>query len=292
MLFYHTFVSYYFFTLVLGTNFVNFLTEFGGNYFDFIYFLLYNFIEVIVVEKDKNNSFLENDSIVGSSVKDNNNLKSENMVGISMDKINKLNIVINDNDCGNAFFDDICEQLEKKGVKFKISRKNDNLKYDNATILTLDQQMVTGVGISLIGPYHDGTANNSEALLKSIQMSLQEHDYSIECIAGIPRYQSEEDGDVVYTTIPSSTEQDSLNTSAQITIAIGTMTPDFSADSFSDDIIHSLARYQYYLEYDSTKVNIDSNPDKPTTPYDNHYYFNEQINLAKAFNPDLVFKVN
>ena len=70
------------------------------------------------------------------------------------------------------------------------------------------------------------------------------------------------------------------------------MTPDFSADSFSDDIILSLARYQYYLEYDSTKVNIDSNPDKPTTPYDNHYYFNEQINLAKAFNPDLVFKVN
>lgn len=213
------------------------------------------------------------------------NMVSDSTLEVSIDDINdSLNLIINDNDCGNAFFENFCQSLENQGVEFLTSRANDNLDYENSTVITLDQQMVTGEGIALVGPQKDGTANHSEALLMSMLVTLHNDGWDANAIAGISQYQSLDNGDVIYTTVPSPTEQMATKSDAQITVAIGTMPTDATTEKLAKDVTVALGRYSHYLMNDAKDVEIIADPKSVHAEYDNSYYFDKQIIYANSFN--------
>ena len=219
-----------------------------------------------------------------------NTLLHNQTIKVNIDEINNLNLILNDNDCGNAFFHEVIEALENKGLKITTSKQNDNLMYENATVITLDQQMIAGEGVAFIGPCKAGTANNSEALLKSMQTTFHQQGWSADSFAGVMKYLPNNDNEV-YSAIPSDTENGVLPDSAYVTISFRTMSSGFNASKVADDITLSLARYQHYLANDSKDVAIVSNPDSHKQANDNHYLFNEQIEASPSFSSDLSFEV-
>lgn len=218
-------------------------------------------------------------------------LLSDHTVEVSINDINDLNLIFNDNDCGNAFFNEICEALKNKGLQFTTSKQNDNLMYEKATVITLDQQMIAGEGVAFIGPCQAGTANHSEALLKSMQMTFHQRGWDTDSLAGVMQYvpYNEEE---VYNAVPSDTENAVLPDSTYITVSFGTMPEGFEVEKVAEDTLLSLARYQHYLEDDSENVAVVSNPDVPKPVNDNHYFFSDQINYAPSFSSQLVFEVS
>ena len=233
-----------------------------------------------------------NDNIFEHTVQnDTESLFHDDVTSVSIDDINGLNLIFNDNDCGNAFFNEICESLKDKGLQIITSKQNDNLMYDNSTVITLDQQMIAGEGVAFIGPCQTGTANHSEALLKSMQMTFNQRGWDTDCLAGVMQYVPYHD-DEIYKAVPSDTEKAVVPGSSFITLSFGTMPDGFKSQDVTDDILLSLARYQHYLSYDSENVTVVSNPRVPKSSNDNHYFFNEQINRAPSFNPQLIFDVS
>lgn len=231
---------------------------------------------VIIANGQKDPSDVNNDL---------DSMVSDSTLEVSIDDINdNLSLIINDNDCGNAFFEDFCQSLEEQGIEFLTSRANDNLDYENSTVITLDQQMVTGEGIALVGPQKDGTANHSEALLMSMLVTLHNDGWEANAIAGISQYQSLDNGDVIYTTVPSPTEQMATKSDAQITVAIGTMPTDATTEKLAKDVTVALGRYSHYLMNDAKDVEIIADPKSVHAEYDNSYYFDKQIIYANSFN--------
>ena len=231
---------------------------------------------VIIANGQKDPSDVNNDL---------DSMVSDSTLEVSIDDINdNLSLIINDNDCGNAFFEDFCQSLEEQGIEFRTSRSNDNLDYENSTVITLDQQMVAGEGIALVGPQKDGTANHSEALLMSMLVTLHNDGWDANAIAGISQYQSLDNGDVIYTTVPSPTEQMATKSDAQITVAIGTMPTDATTEKLAKDVTVALGRYSHYLMNDAKDVEIIADPKSVHAEYDNSYYFDKQIIYANSFN--------
>ena len=231
---------------------------------------------VIIANGQKDSSDVNNDL---------DSMVSDSTLEVSIDDINdNLSLIINDNDCGNAFFEDFCQSLEEQGIEFLTSQANDNLDYENSTVITLDQQMVAGEGIALVGPQKDGTANHSEALLMSMLVTLHNDGWDANAIAGISQYQSLDNGDVIYTTVPSPTEQMATKSDAQITVAIGTMPTDATTEKLAKDVTVALGRYSHYLMNDAKDVEIIADPKSVHAEYDNSYYFDKQIIYANSFN--------
>ncbi len=231
---------------------------------------------VIIANGQKDPSDVNNDL---------DSMVSDSTLEVSIDDINdNLSLIINDNDCGNAFFEDFCQSLEEQGIEFLTSQANDNLDYENSTVITLDQQMVAGEGIALVGPQKDGTANHSEALLMSMLVTLHNDGWDANAIAGISQYQSLDNGDVIYTTVPSPTEQMATKSDAQITVAIGTMPTDATTEKLAKDVTVALGRYSHYLMNDAKDVEIIADPKSVHAEYDNSYYFDKQIIYANSFN--------
>ena len=231
---------------------------------------------VIIANGQKDPSDVNNDL---------DSMVSDSTLKVSIDDINdNLSLIINDNDCGNAFFEDFCQSLEEQGIEFLTSQANDNLDYENSTVITLDQQMVAGEGIALVGPQKDGTANHSEALLMSMLVTLHNDGWDANAIAGISQYQSLDNGDVIYTTVPSPTEQMATKSDAQITVAIGTMPTDATTEKLAKDVTVALGRYSHYLMNDAKDVEIIADPKSVHAEYDNSYYFDKQIIYANSFN--------
>ena len=222
---------------------------------------------------------------------DSADLISPTTMNVSIDDINQLGVILNDNDCGNSFFKNICSSLEEQGLEFEISDHNDNIQYDNATVITLDQQLSYGEETFLIGPCQDGTASKSEALLKATQVTLANRGWDTQSLAGLQKYATGADSDTVYTKVPSPTEENTPESSSQITIAIGTGGSIFSSEKIAEDVILSLARYQNYLDKESAYIEEEADALAPHMKNDNSYFFNSQINNAKSFDPSVVVSV-
>ena len=53
-------------------------------------------------------------------------------------------IIINDDNCGDNFFDSICNYLSDSGVDISISKDGEDINYNNSIVITLDQQYYSG----------------------------------------------------------------------------------------------------------------------------------------------------
>lgn len=174
----------------------------------------------------------------------------EDAVEGDLDQINKLNIIIDDGDCSDAFIAEVHDELEKDGIKFKKSNKANNINYDNSVVITLDQQYVSGPGVLVIAPRDNKRIGNSDALALAMDTALYEKGFitdGIEC--GVRGFR-EEDGRVV-NRVPSKTE-DKINkkyNTSFVTIAFGT--DNINAELVVEAIENGLTRYNSYIQTNS-----------------------------------------
>ena len=166
-------------------------------------------------------------------------------IKLGLDDIKNLNLVINDNECGNFFIEQICEKLIEHGVSFNFSNHENNLPLNNAVVVTLDQQYVSGPNVSVIAPYHNKVNDMSDSLALSMYTAFKTKGIGIDGIyCGKRGYRQYEDG--ISTRVPTPTE-DSITDNTNIsfvTIAFGTSNQ--TIDDIASCILEGLARYVVY----------------------------------------------
>ena len=93
---------------------------------------------------------------------------------VSINDINALNVIINDNDCSDIYTENICQELEKRGLKFSFTRENEGINVNDALVITLDQQYYGGPGVVVLAPYENEGNNVSDALACAIEKEFSE----------------------------------------------------------------------------------------------------------------------
>lgn len=167
-------------------------------------------------------------------------------IEVSLADINNLNIVINDNECSNSFIESICQQLDMDGIRYSFSRQEDGLDVENAVVITLDQQYVSGPRVCVIGAYENNRGDNSDGLALAMDTAFRAGGVDSDGIfCGKRGYRQDNLG--ISTRVPTPTEEAILvesNTSF-VTIAFGTNTP--SAEEIAGIIEDGLGRYVAYI---------------------------------------------
>lgn len=180
---------------------------------------------------------------------DNSNLgeDTDNSITVKLTDINSLNIVINDNDCGDNFIEAIRKKLDEDGIKYTFTMKAKDLSKDNSVVITLDQQYVSGPNVSIIGQHNNNKKNNSDALALALDTAFRANGaYSDGVFCGKRGFRKNENNHVM-TRIPTSTEDAVSNNKniSFVTIAFGTDSP--APEKIAHIIEEGLARYFSYI---------------------------------------------
>ena len=174
---------------------------------------------------------------------------------VSLDDINNKNIIINDSDCSDLLFSDVCKQLKDDGFYFTTTNNCDDINKDNSTIITLDQQYSSGSDTLIFAPYSNTRLGNSDSLAISMQSAFKQNDFSVgDLLCGQVGFEKYKDGKINYY-VATDTEKEideDLDTSF-VTISFGTENND--AKTIAKSIENGLARYVWYLD------NYDKNND-------------------------------
>ena len=151
-----------------------------------------------------------------------------------------MNIIINDNDCSDSFFIEVCTLLSEEGIIFNTSRKCNGIDIDGSTVITLDQQYNSGNNTMIFAPYDNTRTGYSDSLALSMQAAFNQN--------------GDENGNV-NRFCPTETEQaiDSLSEVSFVTIALGTDCKD--PKLVAEILKNAIVRQKYYLD------NYDKNTD-------------------------------
>lgn len=203
---------------------------------------------------------------------------------VSLDEVNDMNIIINDSDCSDTFFEDVCAKLSDDGLIFTVSRNNENINKDNSTVVTLDHQYSSGSDTIIFAPYNNTTVGNSDSLALSMQAAFKQNGFlGNNIVCGKVGYREDENGNIV-TSIPTETEEalDADSDTSFVTISFGTQNT--NSEWVAKSIENGLARQRYYLNnYDtgSDLVYRASSTDDVEVIAD---YFNSDVNTLNRFN--------
>lgn len=172
----------------------------------------------------------------------------EDPIEVSLNNINEMNIIINDNDCSDTFMEAIYNKLENDGINFTAAKNSKNIDIDNSVVITLDQQYISGPGMIVIAPYDNNRKGNSDALALACDTAFYEKGFlanGIEC--GIRGYRENSDGTIL-ERIPTKTEDsiDSDKNVSFVTIAFGT--DNTNSDLVVSSIENALARYYSFIK--------------------------------------------
>lgn len=163
---------------------------------------------------------------------------------VSLEQINDLNIIINDNGCEDNFIDGVCKRLEENGIEYSFSQNNENINVDDSVVISIDQEYITdvkfehGIGAQIIAQYANNN-NDSDAL--AIAMGKCFSNTDVYC--GKLQYTDLKDAG----RMPSSTESaiDKDKNTSQVTLC-------FAKDSWrtpsnvADNITEALGRFAAY----------------------------------------------
>lgn len=208
---------------------------------------------------------------------------SEEPIDVSLEDINSLNIIINDNDCSDTFMESIYNRLEKDGIKFIATKNSNNVDVDNSVVVTLDQQYISGPSMIVLAPYNNERNGNSDALALAANTAFYEKGFftdGIEC--GKRGFREKEDGTIL-ERIPTDTEEkisQDKNTSF-VTICFGT--ENVNSDLVVDSIENMLARYYSYINKNEKddliyRSDVNDNLDNLSIKY------NTSVNYLKMIN--------
>lgn len=213
-----------------------------------------------------------------------NNMFFESSTSIGIDKINELNIIINDSDCSDSFITDVCENLENSGLAFSLTQNSEDINYDGSIIITLDQQYSSGNDTVIFGPHSNTRLGHSDALTISMKAALEKNDISVGNILCGQVGFIEDDNGKVSSTKPTSTEKalDENNDASFVTISFGT--GNLETTQVSKSILEGLARYVYYVSNYDTGSDLIYRANSNDKLEEVAKYFNSDSKSLKSFN--------
>ena len=180
--------------------------------------------------------------------KNNNDMVYEDVVlDVSTETVNDLNIIINDNNCSDAFFQEVCDNLKDDGIEITITKDDENINVDNAVIITLDQQYSSGSSTLIFAPYDNTRIGNSDSLTLAMQSAFLQNGFlAEEIIPGKLGFREDDNGNVI-NLVPTETEEALSETcdSSFVTISFGTH--NVNAEWVAKSIENGLARQSYYV---------------------------------------------
>lgn len=209
---------------------------------------------------------------------------TEDPINIDINELNKLNIIINDNDCSDTFMESIYNSLEEDGIKFSTAKNSDNINIDKSVVITLDQQYISGPGMLVIAPYNNERLGNSDALALACDASFYENGFftdGIEC--GKKGFRENEDGSIM-ERIPTSTEEkiDADKDTSFVTICFGT--DNTNPLLVTASIEGALARYCSYIKNSNLKEDLLYRSEKDDTYEALSLKYNSSENYLKLMN--------
>jgi len=167
---------------------------------------------------------------------------------ISLDEINSMNIILNDNNCSNTFFDEVCNKLREDGIKFTSVKNNDKINEKADIVITLDQQYMAGPDTVILASYNNNQENNSDALVLALNTAFDEYGFFMAPISsGVFGYRETEYG--VSERIPTSTEENVHENTSYATISFGSL--NVSSELTVSGIEGALVRYCSYIKKDN-----------------------------------------
>lgn len=172
------------------------------------------------------------------------------------DEINDMNIIINDGDCGNAFFSEVVQTLQDDGLKVTTTSNFQNINQDNSVVITLDQQYSAGPGTVILAPFNNTRVGYSDSLAICMQSAFNQNGFLADEIScGQIGYEKDENGNVSYM-VPSSTERaiDVDKDTSFVTISFGTSSTNSSLVAKS--IENGLSRYHHFLQGAHTESDL------------------------------------
>ena len=185
-----------------------------------------------------------------------NDKNNEASIIVSLNELNSLNIIINDDNCRDNYVNEICDILQKDGIKFKLVNGSTNLKEDNSIIITLDQQYVAGYAAIVFAPLINNGKDNSDALVLSASAAFKKNGIFIDGIScGQIGFRENEKGEIVERG-QSMTEQhlSDFQNNSFVTIALGTQ--DINPSVVATSIEETLARYYSYIKSNRSKEDL------------------------------------
>lgn len=201
--------------------------------------------------------FVVGSSLVGCAPEKDHTSELEAMVesfnaDVSLEEINDMNIIINDSDCSDSFFGEVCEKLCDDGIRFRTTSNCQGIEDDGSLVITLDQQYSSGAETIIFAPYNNARLGYSDSLVLSMQAAFRQNGFlgnNVTC--GKIGYREDENGNVT-SMIPTETEEalEADSDTSFVTISFGTQ--NISGEWVAKSIESGLARQKYYLDnYDS-----------------------------------------
>ena len=171
---------------------------------------------------------------------------------ISINLINEMNIILNDGDCSDILFENICNKLQNDGLDFTITNNGELINQNNSVVISIDQQYNSGSETLIFAPYNNTRLGYSDSLAIAMQTGLREQGIvASKILCGKKGYREDENGNVSYT-VPTLTEEliDGNYDTSFVVISLGTEANDY--ETIADGIKSGLARQRYYLDnYDA-----------------------------------------
>ena len=167
---------------------------------------------------------------------------------ISSSEINELNIIINDSDCSDKFFNDVCDVLIKDGIEFSTTKNCVDINKDNCTVITLDQQYSSGASTLIFAPYNNTRLGNSDSLAVAMKTAFDQNCFFVDNIlCSQVGFEQDSLGNVRYN-VATDTEKaiEDDKDASFVTISFGTTNN--NAEWTAKSIENGLARQKYYLD--------------------------------------------
>lgn len=209
----------------------------------------------------------------------------------TLEEINNMNIIINDDDCSDTFFNAVTDKLREDGIVFTTTKNEVDINQNNSTIITLDQQYSAGPGTIIFAPYDNARVGQSDSLALAMQASFHQNGFiGNDIVTGKAGFQEDGNGNVQYY-FPTSTES-AINEgyeSSYVTISFGT--ENINAEWVAKSIENGLARQNYYLKNEDNQTDLIVRAN-PTDSVDTvaQYFGTDPYSLKKYNNIDEVFK--
>lgn len=177
----------------------------------------------------------------------------KNPINVSLEEINSMNIIINDNDCSESFINAVCQELDRDGISYSYTKNCENVDVEGAVVITLDQQYSAGPGTLIFAPLENGRLGNSDALALAAERAFYEKGFLVDGVScGQMGFRENENGSVS-ERVPTPTEEaiSDDKESSFVTISFGTQNT--HAGLTAAGIEAMLTRYYSYIRsgYDS-----------------------------------------
>ena len=202
----------------------------------------------------------------------------------SIDEINDMNIILNDDDCSDTFFEDVVGHLKEDGLEFTVTSNCHDINQNNSTVITLDQQYSAGPGTVVFAPYNNAVVGHSDSLALSMQAAFEQNGFIADEIScGQIGYEVDEDG-TIHSVVPTDTERemDAGYDSSFVTISFGT--DNQNAEWVAKSIENGLARQNNYLKTDDSQTDLIYRANPNDSVEDVANYFGTNVEQLSSFN--------